>query len=443
MNSYRNEPGSSCKSAFKRWTGCVVLFACCCAVARANTLHVPAEFSTVQAALDAAVSGDSILVSEGTYSENIVWPQTNDLHLLSDPNNLTKPVIDGSSVGRVIDIEASGDTALTAEISGFVITHGFLDVAAHTGETGAGIRMSNGVLQLSNCLLRDNVITSTFAIQNSGGGAGLSIFETPVGSHNVIQGCLFLSNSISAVTSGDGTAIHLDTAPSVVRKTEIEGNRISVGEVALGAIYGFASDLTLESVKIEQNTAQTNVALLAGFAAIKGTAVFSYLSNLKMINCKIANNSSTPENSTLTLLGAAIYFYGEGTDLDIDSCSVAYNKRTDDAPVAGMALFFSSLNARTASIVNSILWDPGNGEEVDSFSKPTLVHSSDVRDWTRGSTNLNIDPLFVSQTDLHLQSGSACLDAGHNSLAPKTDLQGKPRPLPAGSNVDLGCYEMN
>jgi hypothetical protein len=93
--------------------------------------------------------------------------------------------------------------------------------------------------------------------------------------------------------------------------------------------------------------------------------------------------------------------------------------------------------------VNSILWNPGNGEEVDSFSKPTLIHFSDVRDWTRGSTNLNIDPLFVSQTDLHLQSGSACLDAGHNSLAPKTDLQGKPRPLPAGSNVDLGCYEMN
>ena len=85
------------------------------------------------------VSGDSILVAQGAYMENLVWPQVSDLHLLSDPANVTRPTIDGGSAGRVVDIEAEGNTVFTAEISGFVITHGFLDVPAHTGETGAGV----------------------------------------------------------------------------------------------------------------------------------------------------------------------------------------------------------------------------------------------------------------------------------------------------------------
>jgi hypothetical protein len=423
------------------WIAAILLFTCCCA-ADANTLHVPADFATIQGALDAASPGDSILVAEGTYTENILWPQVSDLHLLSDPVNVTKPTIDGGSAGRVVDIEAEGNTVFTAEISGFVITHGFLDVPAHTGETGAGIFMNNGVLQLSKCVIRENVITSSFAIQNNGGGAGVSIVGTPAGSQNVIQNCAFVLNTVSAVTSGDGAAIHLDGAPSIIRKTEVRGNRISVGEVALGTIYGFASDLSLESVKIEENRAQTSVPLLAGFAAIKGTAVFSYLSNLNILNCKIANNSSTPQNTTLTLLGAAVYFYGEGTTLKVSSSSIAFNKRTDAAPVAGAAIFFSSLSPRTATVVNSILWNPSDGDEIDSFSRPALVRFSDVRDGTTGRNNLNTDPLFISHVDLHLQAGSPCLDAGDNSSAPSRDIDGNPRPLPAGSNVDLGCYEM-
>ena len=186
------------------------------------------------------------------------------------------------------------------------------------------------------------MITSSFAIQNNGGGAGVSIVGTPVGAQNVIQNCAFLFNTVSAVTSGTGGGHHLDGAPALIWRTEVKGNRISVGEVALGTIYGFASDLSLESVKIEENSAQTSVPLLAGFAAIKGAAVFSYLSNLDILNCKIANNFSTPQNSTLTLLWAAVYFYGEGTTLKVSSSSIAYNKRTDAAPVAGTRSFFFS-----------------------------------------------------------------------------------------------------
>ena len=89
------------------WIATILFVTWCCA-ADANTLHVPADFATIQGALDAAGPGDSIFVAEGTYTENIVWPQTSDLHLLSDPANQSPPTIDGASAGRVVDIEADG-----------------------------------------------------------------------------------------------------------------------------------------------------------------------------------------------------------------------------------------------------------------------------------------------------------------------------------------------
>lgn len=424
------------------WLASIVLFTCCCAV-DANTLHVPADFATIQGALDAASPGDSILVADGTYTENIVWPQKSDLHLLNDPGSQNPPTIDGASAGRVIDIEADGSSAFTAEISGFIITHGFLNVPAHNGQTGAGIFMTNGALRLSRCVIDANEITSTFPIQNNGGGAGVSIVSTPAGSVNLIEHCVFSSNSVSAVTSGDGAAIHLDGAPLTIKDTEIENNSIEVAEVGLGTIYDFASDLVMDSVKVEQNRAQTHASLPVGFAAIKGTGVFSYLSNVRIVNCKIANNLSTPPDSTLTLLGAAVYFYGEGTRLRISSSSIGYNERTDGAPTNGTALFFSSLVPGTALIVNSILWNPGNGDEIDSFSEPAIVYLTDTRGGPRRRGNLNADPLFVSPLDFHLQPTSPCLNAGYQRFAPPRDIDGLMRPQPAGSKVDLGCYEMD
>jgi hypothetical protein len=409
----------------------------------ANTLHVPSQYATIQEGLNAAAPGDSVLVAAGTYTENVVWPQTNDLHLLSDPLNATRPIIDGAMAGRVIDIETDGSTVFSAEISGFAVTHGYLNVPAHNGETGSGIFVSNGVLQLSNCVLSDNQVTSTFDIQNSGGGAGLSIVSTPAGYTNRIESCRFTFNSVTHLTNGDGPALHLDGAPALIKNTEISHNRISVSEVALGMIYDFASDITLDGVKIDNNQAVTTQSLPVGFAAIKGTAVFSYLSNVELADSKIANNLATPQNSTLTVLGAAIYFYGEGTTLKVLSSSIAYNQRTDGAATSGTAVFFSSTTARTASVANSILWNPGDGDEIDNFSKPAAVASSDVRNGYRGSSNLGVDPLFVSESDLHLQPASLCINAGNNRLAPARDIDGNTRPLPAGTNTDLGCYEID
>ena len=45
------------------------------------TLNVPEDYTSIQSALNAAGTGDTVLVQPGTYTENIIWPETNGIKL--------------------------------------------------------------------------------------------------------------------------------------------------------------------------------------------------------------------------------------------------------------------------------------------------------------------------------------------------------------------------
>ena len=72
----------------------------------------------------------------------------------------------------------------------------------------------------------------------------------------------------------------------------------------------------------------------------------------------------------------------------------------------------------------------GNGTDYSSFPNMTGTYG-----------NISIDPLFAGPTDVHLQTGSPCIDAGGSGAYPfiQDDLEDTHRPLGAG--YDMGCYE--
>ncbi len=56
--------------AFPLWV-VVSIYACLSAAKAQTVIHVPADHPTIQAAIIAAVNGDTVLVAPGTYKENI------------------------------------------------------------------------------------------------------------------------------------------------------------------------------------------------------------------------------------------------------------------------------------------------------------------------------------------------------------------------------------
>jgi hypothetical protein len=91
----------------------------------AKTLDVPAEFATVQAGIDAAANGDTVLVAPGEYHENLTLENktitlASNFVLAGDPQFIQQTVIDGDGA-TVLVIENAG---MATTVTGFTIQNG-------------------------------------------------------------------------------------------------------------------------------------------------------------------------------------------------------------------------------------------------------------------------------------------------------------------------------
>jgi len=164
--------------------------------------------------------------------------------------------------------------------------------------------------------------------------------------------------------------------------------------------------------------------------AVNGGALFNFNSSAATLtNCLIVNNSST--------IGGGTFNYE--SDATFINCSFSLNSASD----FGDAIINSNCSP---TIINSILWD--NGEEISNFnsSNPVVTYSV-VQGGYAGSGNLNLDPLFIDSAngDFRLQPCSPAINAGTNTGAPATDLDGNARPYNpyffGTAIVDIGAYE--
>ena len=117
----------------------------------ATTINIPADYSTIQAGIDASSDGDIVLVAEGTYVENINYNGKNivvgSLYLTtSDTSYISSTIINGNQSGSVVTFD-SGENA-TAVLSGFTVINGY-------GGNGGGIQSMTNLVSNAGVVATD------------------------------------------------------------------------------------------------------------------------------------------------------------------------------------------------------------------------------------------------------------------------------------------------
>ena len=384
-------------------------------ISLAATIRVPSEQATIQAGIDAAVAGDTVLVADGTYTGegNRDIDFKGKAITVQSENGYGNCIIDCEGDGRGFYFH-SGEGG-TSTLSGFTIRNGLVSGT----EKGGGIYFSQSSPTISNC-------TITLNTGYTGGGI-YSIFSNPKVSNCVISGntatngggiyCTDSSPSImnSTITAnaahGDGGGIYCGgSASPVITKCNISENEAyNQG----GGIYcGYWTSTFSPSPDIIGCIIRNNI------ARSNGGGIYAYNSYAKVTNCLISGNKA--------FQGAGI-FGTNNTSLKINNCTIGSNNA--DAYGGGIRVYSYDV------LTNSIFWQ---NTPDGIYGDPTVTYS-DIQGGYTGEGNIDSNPKFISETDYRLTSSSPCIDTGTSNGAPDIDIDGNPRPQ--GNGYDMGAYE--
>jgi Right handed beta helix region len=200
-----------------------------------NTIRVPADQPTIQAGIDAAVNGDTVLVSPGTYVENINF--LGKAITVTSSNEADSTIIDGGGTASVVTF-ITGETS-SSVLDGFTLQNGFDPF----GDGGA-IKIDG-----ASPIVRNNVIT-----RNNGPwmSAIWVRWGSPVIQHNTITGNGQLSANQGS--GGRGAAIQLGGSGAQVLDNIIMDNTMMNGLGGALSLSGGTAALISNNV-IKRNTA--------------------------------------------------------------------------------------------------------------------------------------------------------------------------------------------
>ncbi len=355
-------------------------------------------FKTIQEGINAALDGDTVVIAEGIYVENIEFKGKNIVLTSTDPLDtdvVAHTIIDGNQTGSVVVFVGTEDE--TCVLEGFTVRNG---VAAYDqGLYGGGI--CGGMQDFENltrATIQNNVITHNDAYR--GGGIGLC--------NGTIR-----NNTISQNSAGRGGGLRL--CHGIIENNVITGNTSS-GEGAAG-IDNCNAIIQNNIISANSGTDSDGEGGLGGCDGI-------------IQNNLISGNSSRGGAAGLS-----------GCDGPILNNTVVGNSTTGDESLAG------GLGGCGGIIRNCIIWGntlEGEGAQLSNCTEPAYCC---IQDWTGGGVdNTDRDPLFIDARggDYRRQSESPCIDTGVNyywCAWPQRDLDGNCRL--AGETVDMGCYEHN
>jgi predicted outer membrane repeat protein len=390
----------------------------------AATINVPADQPTIQAGINAAVNGDTVLVAPGTYKENINF--MGKAITVTSSGGAKVTTIDGGFAASVVTF-STGETSASV-LSGFTITNG----KASFG--GGGIEISSasptmlknviknnqacdgdGIeVSFGSPIIRGNQIVGNIQSGCSGGTGGGGIEIGGAASAKVV-GNLIANNNAGDGIGGGGISLFAAGIPTIMNNIFMGNTNVTTG----GAIsmYNMSDAVVVQNLFVNNSSPQGGgVYYLVPSGANGPTLVNNTFLNNKAINVG---------------QGSAIY----ANDFDVPS--QLYNNIIYGVNDQSGAVYCGNLNSNTPPVFFN----------NDVFASGGTTYGGICSDQTGLNGNISADPMFVSNTNLRLQATSPAIDAGDNSAPdiPKKDLAGKPRIVDGDGDgdaiIDMGAYE--
>jgi len=362
-----------------------------------SIINVPVDYSSIQQAIDAASTGDTVLVAPGTYLENIDF--TGKTICVKSAMGPEVTVIDGGSplipdFGSVVSFKNGEGTG--SVLLGFTVTNGSGTRYVGGTDQGGGI-----YCHLSSPTISNNIIQTNKAFY----GGGIYCTGAPVIKNNII-----IDNF---AYSGGGVHAEWKSSPTISGNT-ISSNSAQWNGGGVICVGDLSSEIT--DNLITENT------------SIYGGGICCWCNS----TAKIANNFITENQAA----------YGGGivnsNSTPLITCnSIIINSATAN----GGGLWCDTYQ----TITNTILWDNSSpsGPEIFGFPPTITVSHSCIKGGWSGPGNINKDPLFLNETkgDYHLTFTSPCKDNGDNAALGLPDKDFESDPRIANGILDMGADE--
>jgi len=346
------------------------------------------DFISIQSAINYATEDDTLIVRDGTYSENVdllgkALIIGSEYFTSGDSAHITSTVIDGQLNGSTITISDISGSEI--KLVGFTIQNG-------SASNGGAIYCSN-----SNPVF-ENLIIKNSTASNSGGG-------------------IYLYNNSSAV----------------LNKLKIINNSAKNG----GGLYLYSSNPTVTNIVFSNNAADSSGGAIAMYSnsnpGFYNAVIYDNYAGLFGGSLQISNSNPTIGNSTIIanngqFQGGALYLTG-GSEVVVTN-SILYNNIPQQLfindPEDSLTVSFSNVEGDSGGVDYSHL--------IDSVSMPLVT-------WAQ--SNIDADPLFIDSMndEYSLSDYSLAIGAGSTLNSVNLDINGSYRPDPVGSDPDMGAYE--
>ena len=450
----------------------------------AATIRVPSDQPTIQAGIDGAVDGDTVLVADGTYTG--VGNRDIDFKgkaiTVTSENGPETCIIDcqGTETERHRGFYLHKYESENTAVVGFTVQKGYHSY-------GGAIYCVNASLTISNCIFIENkaicegagicldrssnttIADSAFTENAAEFGGGIYFIES---NNTTIVNSIFLMNTVEMYGGG----MYLDSCQDakISNCTFTRNAARNGGGIDTNTGLGFddRSSSTITNCTFTENTAEfgggvliskSNSSTITNCAFTKNTAnygggvyfVSTIFSNIS--NCVFTENTAVYygggfvfaghgsytitdcitncifTKNTAGGVGGGIYFEFK-SDSRISNCTFTENSSNSDG--GGIC----SMQYADLTISNCILWNDTPREVYFEDNNSTLTYSL-IQGGYPGVGNIGSTPNFIGGDpfDYRLSPYSSCIDAGTDENASSLDLDDNPRPL--GGAVDLGAYE--